>query len=167
MSPTARIPPTSSPQTTASFASRASLSAISAPTKIFRFQVARRMEVSDRNRQQRNFPFRSVARQNLAERRRMPAHEGARGRFCFARRFRRRRVRNSRGKQRPQFPVVKRYGESNENPAGEWNNADIICIDGTITVFINGTLQNRATKAANKSATLPCSRRAGKSISAT
>lgn len=55
------------------------------------------------------------------------------------------------GKQRPQFPVVKRYGESNENPSGEWNNADIICIDGTITVFINGTLQNRATKAANKS----------------
>lgn len=55
------------------------------------------------------------------------------------------------GAERPKFPVVKRFGESNENPAGEWNNADIICKDGSITVFINGTLQNKATGSLNKS----------------
>ena len=55
------------------------------------------------------------------------------------------------GAKRPKFPVVKRFGESNENPAGEWNNADIICKDGSITVFINGTLQNKATGSSNKS----------------
>lgn len=55
------------------------------------------------------------------------------------------------GAERPKFPVVKRFGESNENPAGEWNNADIICKDGSITVFINGTLQNKATGSSNKS----------------
>ncbi len=55
------------------------------------------------------------------------------------------------GAERPNFPVVKRFGESNENPAGEWNNADIICKDGSITVFINGTLQNKATGSSNKS----------------
>lgn len=55
------------------------------------------------------------------------------------------------GTERPKFPVVKRFGESNENPAGEWNNADIICKDGSITVFINGTLQNKATGSLNKS----------------
>lgn len=55
------------------------------------------------------------------------------------------------GAERPKFPVVKRFGESNENPAGEWNNADIICRDGSITVFINGTLQNKATGSLNKS----------------
>ncbi len=57
----------------------------------------------------------------------------------------------SAGAERPKFPVVKRFGESNENPAGEWNNADIICKDGSITVFINGTLQNKATGSSNKS----------------
>lgn len=55
------------------------------------------------------------------------------------------------GATRPKFPVIKRLRDSNENPSGEWNNADIICKDGTITVFINGTLMNKATGSLNKS----------------
>jgi hypothetical protein len=52
---------------------------------------------------------------------------------------------------RPQFPVLGRFGKSNENPLGEWNNADIVCKDGVVEVYINGTLQNRGTSAKHKS----------------
>ena len=55
------------------------------------------------------------------------------------------------GAERPKFPVVKRFGASNENPAGEWNNADIICKGGSITVYINGALQNKGTGSKHKS----------------
>ncbi len=55
------------------------------------------------------------------------------------------------GGARPAFPVVSKRGPSNENPVGEWNSADIICKDGSIEVFINGTLQNRATGSMHKS----------------
>jgi len=54
------------------------------------------------------------------------------------------------GKERPKFPVVKKFNDSNENSVGEWNCADIICQNGTITVFINGTLQNIGTNSMHK-----------------
>jgi hypothetical protein len=33
-----------------------------------------------------------------------------------------------------------------EKPAGEWNSCDIVCRDGTITVTVNGVLQNKITQ---------------------
>ena len=50
------------------------------------------------------------------------------------------------GEARPAFPVIKKRNASSEMAVGEWNNADIICEKGTITVFINGVLQNVGTK---------------------
>lgn len=47
------------------------------------------------------------------------------------------------GEERPEYPVVKKQNESSEKPAGEWNQADIVCKDGSITVTINGVLQNK------------------------
>lgn len=55
------------------------------------------------------------------------------------------------GTVRPKFPVVKRFNKSNENPTGEWNNADIICKDGNIVVYINGELQNKGSDSLHKS----------------
>lgn len=49
------------------------------------------------------------------------------------------------GQGRPKFPVMKKMTESSERPAGDWNEADIDCQDGIITVYINGVLQNRGT----------------------
>ena len=48
-------------------------------------------------------------------------------------------------KERPKFPILAKFTKSNENPAGEWNNATITAKNGVIEVFINGTLQNRGT----------------------
>ena len=50
------------------------------------------------------------------------------------------------GEERPEYPVVKRFEESSENPLGEWNSADIRCEGDQITVIINGVLQNIGTK---------------------
>lgn len=50
------------------------------------------------------------------------------------------------GEKRPDFPVVNKRGKSVEMKTGEWNNADITCKDGTITVFINGVYMNKGTK---------------------
>ena len=55
-----------------------------------------------------------------------------------------------RGETRPDFPVVKRYAESSENPTGEWNEANIFVRDGVITVYINGVLQNIGTSLVKK-----------------
>ena len=55
------------------------------------------------------------------------------------------------GKPRPKFPVVERFVKERENPVGEWNSVDIICKDGNIEVYINGTLQNIGTKSAHSS----------------
>ena len=44
-----------------------------------------------------------------------------------------------------EFPVKERVGGECEKPIGEWNEADIICEGGKITVYINGQLQNEAT----------------------
>lgn len=45
------------------------------------------------------------------------------------------------------FPVKKRNSPSGtiEKPAGEWNEADIICEGKKITVYINGSLENEGT----------------------
>lgn len=48
-------------------------------------------------------------------------------------------------KVRPGFPVVKKDKASTENPAGEWNEANIFVQDGVITVYINGVYQNTGT----------------------
>ena len=41
--------------------------------------------------------------------------------------------------------------ESSEKPAGEWNQYDIVCKDDWVVVFVNGTLQNVATKCSDRS----------------
>jgi len=56
-----------------------------------------------------------------------------------------------KGETRPAFPVVKKKTDSSEMSVGEWNNADITCDKGTITVYINGVLQNKGTKSLHKS----------------
>ena len=43
-----------------------------------------------------------------------------------------------------EFPVKDRVGDF-EKPIGEWNEADIVCLGGKITVYINGQLQNECT----------------------
>lgn len=40
-----------------------------------------------------------------------------------------------------------RAGADSEQPAGEWNRADIVCRDGEISVTINGVAQNHVTGA--------------------
>jgi hypothetical protein len=42
-------------------------------------------------------------------------------------------------------PFVKKHAGSSEKPAGEWNTMEVICKSATIEVFVNGTLQNKAT----------------------
>ena len=54
------------------------------------------------------------------------------------------------GETRPAFPVIKKKNASSEMAAGEWNNADITCENGNITVFINGVLQNTGTNSLHK-----------------
>jgi len=41
--------------------------------------------------------------------------------------------------------VVAKKEASNEKPVGEWNTLEVICKGNTIEVYINGTLQNKAT----------------------
>jgi len=43
-------------------------------------------------------------------------------------------------------PLLTRAGPDSERPAGEWNACDIICLDDTIEVRINGVVQNRVTR---------------------
>ena len=45
------------------------------------------------------------------------------------------------------FGSVPKKQESSENPAGEWNEYDIICAGDSIKLYVNGTLQNDAVKA--------------------
>lgn len=40
---------------------------------------------------------------------------------------------------------VKKLSESSEKPAGEWNKMEVTCSANTITVNVNGVLQNKAT----------------------
>lgn len=50
------------------------------------------------------------------------------------------------GEKRPDFPVVKGRRQNIENLVGEWNCADITVQNGSITVYINGVLQNYGSK---------------------
>ena len=43
-----------------------------------------------------------------------------------------------------EYPVKDRIGDY-ENPAGEWNVAEVVCKGNKITVYINGKLQNECT----------------------
>jgi hypothetical protein len=56
----------------------------------------------------------------------------------------------AKGQERPEYPVVQKKEASSEKSAGEWNNADITCLNGNITVYINGVFQNKGTKSLNK-----------------
>ena len=46
--------------------------------------------------------------------------------------------------------IKKRTGDDCEKPAGEWNEAEIVCVGDYIAVYINGTLQNECTGANRK-----------------
>ena len=54
------------------------------------------------------------------------------------------------GESRPAFPVIKKKSASSEMAVGEWNNADITCKNGNITIFINGVFQNEGTGSLHK-----------------
>lgn len=41
--------------------------------------------------------------------------------------------------------TIPKITDSNEKQIGEWNSMKVICKNGTLEVFINGTLQNKAT----------------------
>ncbi len=59
--------------------------------------------------------------------------------------------------------VVKKFVASSEKPAGEWNKLKIICKADIIEVYVNGVLQNRATKINNTSGHI-CLQSEGKEI---
>lgn len=42
------------------------------------------------------------------------------------------------------FPIKDRMGNF-EKPVGEWNTVEVVCEGNSITVYINGQLQNQAT----------------------
>jgi len=44
-------------------------------------------------------------------------------------------------------PTIEKLKKSSEKPIGQWNTCDIICKDNWAVVFVNGVLQNVATKA--------------------
>lgn len=41
--------------------------------------------------------------------------------------------------------VVKKLADSSEKPSGEWNTMEVICDADTVTVYVNGVLQNKGT----------------------
>lgn len=43
--------------------------------------------------------------------------------------------------------AVARIGPESEKPVGEWNRCDIVCRGNTVTVHINGVMQNKVTGA--------------------
>ena len=45
-------------------------------------------------------------------------------------------------RRRAAFRSKKRVGGASEKPAGEWNEAEVICKGDRITVYVNGVLQN-------------------------
>ena len=46
--------------------------------------------------------------------------------------------------------ILPKLEPSTEKPVGEWNTAEIVCSDSTITVHVNGRLQNRLTGLSNR-----------------
>jgi hypothetical protein len=55
------------------------------------------------------------------------------------------------GEERPKFPMIGKRFPSSELPAGEWNRADIRCMDGSISIYINGVLQNEGSGSTHRS----------------
>lgn len=45
------------------------------------------------------------------------------------------------------YKVLAKQHPSSEKPAGQWNSYDIVCDNGTITLYVNGTHQNSGTNA--------------------
>lgn len=41
--------------------------------------------------------------------------------------------------------LVPKFAKSNEKPMGQWNSCDVVCKGSTMTVYVNGKLQNKAT----------------------
>jgi hypothetical protein len=46
------------------------------------------------------------------------------------------------------FHIIAKQHDSTENTPGRWNSYDITCREGTIELYVNGTLQNTATDSA-------------------
>jgi hypothetical protein len=46
---------------------------------------------------------------------------------------------------KPNTRVVNKMAASSEKPVGEWNTMEVTCKSNTIEVYVNGTLQNKAT----------------------
>lgn len=46
------------------------------------------------------------------------------------------------------------YSEASEKPEGEWNSCDVLCRNDSMSVYINGVLQNKATGIINHSGTI-------------
>jgi hypothetical protein len=44
------------------------------------------------------------------------------------------------------YHLIPKQHDSSEKPAGQWNSYGIVCKDGSITLTVNGVLQNTATK---------------------
>ncbi len=90
---------------------------------------------------QRTAAFSSACRRATRsglKRDRMPAHGRACGRPGVARGCKGRRDRTRR-----QIPIKARIGDAGcEKPAGEWNEAEIVCQGDRMAVYINGVLQN-------------------------
>ncbi len=56
---------------------------------------------------------------------------------------------NGRRYQPPEdaiYKIIPKQTDSTENPPGQWNSYDIVCKDDMIELYVNGTLQNSATK---------------------
>jgi hypothetical protein len=58
---------------------------------------------------------------------------------------------------------VKKLAESSEKPAGEWNVMEVTCSANTITIYVNGVLQNKATGISASSGSI-CLQSEGKDI---
>lgn len=46
-----------------------------------------------------------------------------------------------------QYANGKKKHPSNEKPQGQWNSYDIVCQDGSVTLYVNGLLQNQGSSA--------------------
>jgi hypothetical protein len=42
--------------------------------------------------------------------------------------------------------VIRRQPDVEENPIGQWNSYDIVCMGDTVTLTVNGKLANKATR---------------------
>jgi hypothetical protein len=51
------------------------------------------------------------------------------------------------GLENPKHKSVKKMAEPSEKPDGEWNSVEIIVKGNTVTVSVNGVLQNKGTEA--------------------